>query len=688
MAKSTDKFRRETNAERVKRLTDVAINAGEGVEGQAAVREEVNKERAAQKKDSRSGVFVDETSGNTVLLTKSKGRTVGFEVLKRPEQVQAERARQIAISERLNRGEVLTARDLLARGGSDITTSSFQSQTRANIQNLNVRERARYERELASAQQADREARIVRTTELFYGKRDQEAQTPQLKIYSANKLPFIERKIAEFELKKVRGGSSIKTSVALFAFGAAKAAKEDVALSFRFIKNPFKTSKELGTQAIQGGKALIKQPSLIGDFVRSSNEATLGATAYNVASPIGKVRILKGAKELYVVSKAPKIAASSVIDIKVLKGQSRFPFPESSAAQDFAKAQTKAGEFTLVSAGPSKYPGLTIKAGAKAQAGMEDAGLFTTPKGRASAYFLRAGDEAEGLGFTFNPVKPYLQALETPSVTEFTVSNVRRYPKSVLSTKGFEKANQFAQQEQFRGSAFITKRSTTGKSGRRPDTRELEAIIPAGSKFYYENELAGYTRYKGQVVAIRKARVLREGDIGTSPVRARASFLDDLRGRYSSSAYSSSRRARVTPYSFISSSRTGAMSSSSIGANRYKGLSSSFKSYQPSYNSYGLPKYDRVTFGTSSFVSPRTSRSSASGLYSYSTSSKASSLSTNFGTTRRGKRQEQKKTSTFIPIPRTTRAFRYTPSAYAAGLGIRGRKNKTLTFSGLGVRPI
>lgn len=589
--------------------------------------------------------------------------TVGYN-----QEAAQDRARQVDISNRLNRGEVLQPRDLLRREGTNIAAgSAAASNAQVSVRN----------QQLQRIREEDEAQRKQFTSALFSQKKDTK---PILTYAPAQKTNFLDQKIEELRTAKARGQTSVVREAKLFAYGFAAKIPQTYTFSKNLVFNFPSTAKELGTGAI----TIVKNPRLIGDAVRQTDSATLGGVAFDFLLPEATAKSVTTLKNIGIKTFKPFVPVENVVDAAVLKGQQ---FPKGGSFNPNA-----AGEFEIVSAGPSKYPGLVAKSGQNAAKGLEDAGIYAAPKGRASAHFLEIGREPAEFSISLNPFDPVAKGLATPSVTEFTVRNVRTYPKSVLRTQGFEEANMFAQLPENRGDAFITKRSTTGITGRKANTAELEAIIPTGSKFKYDDSFYGYTKYKGEVVALRRARVLAEGEKVPTISRIKGKVAN-----YVNDSYYSGRGKKTLNVSPSYSSRP-RIKMSSYGISRNSGSSSVIPSLTipTSYSMTGRSRaktsasVSRSSSSTSRLrfsLSRGNSYSSAGTSKSYSPSKQ--SLTNSLSTSKtRGKKSEKKSFTTSIKLPKSNPKFKYTPSAYAAGLGIRGKKSKTLNISGLGVRPI
>jgi len=188
---------------------------------------------------------------------------------------------------------------------------------------------------------------------------------------------------------------------------------------------------------------------------------------------------------------------------------------------------------------PTALKGRTV--GMKVEkVGLEDPGIYVTPKGEASPYFT--GIEAPETTYSLNPFKNF----GVPTVTEFAINKVTTYPKSVVVKPGFKQLAEFQEANVGKGVAYITKRSQVGTgdlprqkffleeptvmSGKTVEpgwrveagTSEIEAVIGQGESFAYTpktflGKIKGfeqYTVYKGRAVAVRQGKVLTETSLG------------------------------------------------------------------------------------------------------------------------------------------------------------------------------
>ena len=197
-------------------------------------------------------------------------------------------------------------------------------------------------------------------------------------------------------------------------------------------------------------------------------------------------------------------------------------------------------EVTLVTASPSKIKGSEVIEIADKK-GLQDPGIYTTPKGEASVYFTGLMGASE-YKFSLNPFEGLF---DIPSITEIKVSKVRTYPKEITSKPGFEAVKEFQTKNIGKGEAYITKRSQIGTGdikaqefilkeettlgGKKIEagtkvtesgTSEIEAVIGVGEKFKTKGDnfiqratgIKGYTKIAGRNVAIREIKLLKSNE--------------------------------------------------------------------------------------------------------------------------------------------------------------------------------
>jgi len=227
--------------------------------------------------------------------------------------------------------------------------------------------------------------------------------------------------------------------------------------------------------------------------------------------------------------------------------------------QQLTGKTTIKGEKVIVSsAGPSKYPGGTdIIVGKKAGSLIEDPGLYVTPKGEASPYFLRVSQTPTG--YSLNPIKALANVKGVPTVTEISIKKVSQYPREVIELPGFEYLKTYQEASAGKGVAYISKRSEigqgniprqtitdlgTGKSlGIEKGTSEIEAVIGYGEKIKYNPQtfmgkvkgFEKYTTYEGRNIAIREADLVTTKPTTTNKIIEASSkynkYVDDIKNK-------------------------------------------------------------------------------------------------------------------------------------------------------------
>jgi hypothetical protein len=214
----------------------------------------------------------------------------------------------------------------------------------------------------------------------------------------------------------------------------------------------------------------------------------------------------------------------------------------------FQRATDEDGNPVVQTSAPQRLEG--DEAGAGSKPGLEDQGIYVTPKGEGNEQFLRITSGESGTSsVTLNPVEALKP--ETPQVVEFETQGVRRLPDDVASQPGFDEVERYFERRDNTGEAFITKRSEVGTGERtaqeftatqRVDkgdlqvepgdqrveagTSELEAVVPKTQGFdrvgqgNFVQRLAGFNRYtevNGRAVPIRRASLRRNADNGVDP---------------------------------------------------------------------------------------------------------------------------------------------------------------------------
>jgi hypothetical protein len=288
----------------------------------------------------------------------------------------------------------------------------------------------------------------------------------------------------------------------------------------------------------------VASAQAIGQELRTQPEFFIGQQigTYGTFKGVGAVGGV--IKNTYVKTGSTYIPSEQVFSSQVLTEGKTFPMSKSSS---YALEQFNKQPYVQTSA-PSKLSGTTAGEGNFGNLGLEDSGIYVTPKGEGSPYFLEVGRKGE-YSLTLNPFKPIIDFFKTPTVTEFKVKGISQIPREVVSQPGFEPVKTFFKEEGSKtGQAYITKRSEIGQrelprqTFRTPldkidklfgetrrvtesGTGELEAVVPFGTKFEYTpktklGKVKGfeeYTTYEGANVPIRRAELLSEQDLTTAP---------------------------------------------------------------------------------------------------------------------------------------------------------------------------
>lgn len=275
----------------------------------------------------------------------------------------------------------------------------------------------------------------------------------------------------------------------------------------------------------KGGHPQLEPGKVVADFdpVYLAEEGLINPKAI---TKVGEYRVVK--PEVMLKSKA----------IQIVKGKTRGPKQGENIQQLSPDAPIFKEGVVVTTVSPAKIKGTTVT-GKVEKVGLEDPGLYVTPKGEASPYFT--GIEAGQTTYSLNPLKGIIGV---PTATELTIRGVTTYPKSVVMKPGFAHLQAFQEAKAGQGMAFITKRSQIGtgdiprqtftlekptvmsgqtvKAGRRVEagTSEIEAVIGVGEEFAYTpktffGKVKGfdtYTIYKGRAVAVREADLLLKTD--------------------------------------------------------------------------------------------------------------------------------------------------------------------------------
>lgn len=363
----------------------------------------------------------------------------------------------------------------------------------------------------------------------------------------------LSRKASEIEFKRqFRETDPFKKQlygIESFTLGAAAGA-------YNLLRHPIQSIKG----SFELGKSLIKDPYgtgyQIGEQIQQEPSKFIGEQIGAYIAVKGALEIIpKYTKNLYIKVGATEIPTEQVFAKSVLEGKEKLPtsnsiiesiesfqetkqpvLVEKKVGNNFVpvpKSQLAELPFNVPekiyasTASPSKISGTVAEVGKKAAKGYEDPGIYVTPKGKASPYFLRLS--AEGYEYSFDPITAIKQKFGIPTITEFAAENILLYPREVISKPGFEEIFSFQESQAGSGNIFITKRSEIGQ-GTIPrqkffnpiskkiefelGTSEIEAVIPIKQEFKavkpgsFLGKIKGFeefTLFEGKPVAIRKA---------------------------------------------------------------------------------------------------------------------------------------------------------------------------------------
>ena len=303
---------------------------------------------------------------------------------------------------------------------------------------------------------------------------------------------------------------------------------------------------------------------------------TFGETTINKLNP----------KNLLVKFKAQYKPPETEFASSVLKGKTTFS--ESPSAKQslsmFEKARTSSGEYKVTHATPGKFKSSSeIGIGSS-----EHPGLYVTPEGSGSPYFLKVSHPSVSPRTTSFSVFP---KLSRPSVIKFYLQSVTRSPTKVRTS--MSRFNKWLTNQKPGSKAYITAKHELGGP-------EIEAVIrfgttykPRTTNYSFIQRIKGYrqyTTYKGRNIPIREFKITQS----TGKTLLPKTFHS--KGYYSYNP-------NVTNYSLISPMTYGLTTSlSPISYNksssyRYPSSSLSYtpKSYSskpkvPSYSSSPKPK--------------------------------------------------------------------------------------------------
>lgn len=230
---------------------------------------------------------------------------------------------------------------------------------------------------------------------------------------------------------------------------------------------------------------------------------------------------------------------------QILKGKvnPKYPLKQAENIQQLSPGTPIIQDQVIVThISPAKIKGLQIEGKLTEKAGLEDTGLYVTPKGKGSTYFT--GLTQESTSYSLNPFKGIFGI---PTATEIAVRGAKTYPKEVVMKPGFEHLAEYQKSQAGKGYVWITKRSQIGTgdiprqrfflsrettmSGKTVEpgwrweagTSEGEAVIGESEMIEYLpksglSKFKGFDKYtviEGRAVAVREARLLEAGDFGS-----------------------------------------------------------------------------------------------------------------------------------------------------------------------------
>lgn len=286
---------------------------------------------------------------------------------------------------------------------------------------------------------------------------------------------------------------------------------------------------------------------------------------------VGEYNVVK--PEILLKSKATQIVRGKV--------NSKYPWKQGENIQQLnPDIPVFKDQMVVSTASPAKLKGKTVT-GKTEKVGLEDPGLYVTPKSQASPYFTGVGTQ------TAYSINPFKGLFGVPTVTEIAIKGVRTYPQKIVIKPGFAHLEKYQATQTGKGYAFITKRSQVGtgdiprqkfiltestkmggqtiKPGPRWEagTSEIEAVIGVGETFTYEpktitGKIKGfdyYTKYQGRAIAVREAVLISKGD-ATPPSSTVLSSKKIKTGQESFDVVASQGRV-MTPVSYSRASALG-----------------------------------------------------------------------------------------------------------------------------------
>jgi len=390
-------------------------------------------------------------------------------------------------------------------------------------------------------------------------------------------------------------------------------------LAFNVVTNPVVAGKKV----VEVVKDPFKVGYSFGDALRSNPITTGGKVVFDVGVYPGLVsKFASGVRNVGVRAVATERPASNIFDPDVLKkveaGETAFPTANvEESVRLFKKARDEKG-LVVVSASPTPITtGGQSRVVVVGEGSSSDVGLFTTPMGSGSPYFLKVGKYEP---ITEPPSFSLFPSVDRPTASVVRgVSDVVRIPFEKLKA-GVEASREFIRSKKGSGEVVITRGSEAGSNpSLRFDpvskkstfaTTEIEANIPPGSVLQTtgdRNLLLGFSEYVvvgGKPVPIREYEITKLGvDIGKN-------VADDI---IASRSYGG-RGGRVSPSYLYSATYPSVKVSENVGSP--SSVSSYSDSSIPSSSfSYSSP-VSSVPSVVSSYSRRGSSRGSSAGSYS------------------------------------------------------------------------
>jgi len=270
----------------------------------------------------------------------------------------------------------------------------------------------------------------------------------------------------------------------------------------------------------------------------TSREVTSGIVEVAPFVP-GAVRgARRAAREGTIRLVAKKRSQTEVFDEDAIQateqGDSKLPKASSTdeAKQRFQATTEENSEAVVGStASPQPISGDTAGSGRKGGT-LEDPGIYVTPRGEGSPYFLRLNDQQQRTEFSLNPFR---DDARNPTVTEIRApKGVQDPPEDVASQPGFKELQQRYKEKGDTGEIRITKRSQIGQGERQAQEFQVDEDL-AGT----ELPIPQTVRREGENIQLGKGDKLQKGDTltesGTSEIEGVVpqgqSFKADVEGR-------------------------------------------------------------------------------------------------------------------------------------------------------------